>query len=59
MPDITKCMNEKCKIKNDCYRYTSEDSYRQSYARFDEKDCGNFWDKRLKEKGAGIGIFSF
>ena len=31
MPDITKCRGENCPLKESCYRYTSKDSFRQSY----------------------------
>jgi hypothetical protein len=31
MADITKCEGTGCIIKNDCYRYTAEDSLRQAY----------------------------
>lgn len=35
MPDISKCGNpEKCKRRNECYRYTSEPSPYQSYSNF-------------------------
>ena len=40
MPDITKCDNEECELKNKCYRYTSKpDEYRQAYlTEYPEKD---------------------
>lgn len=35
MTDITKCKNEYCFIKNNCYRHTApDDEYYQSYAYF-------------------------
>lgn len=58
MADITKCANKKCKIKEQCYRYTAPDSYWQSYAEFnkdksikDKKECDNFiLDRRKKHE---------
>ena len=36
MPDITKCSNESCPLKESCYRWTSKPSeFQQSYAKFD------------------------
>lgn len=59
MTDITKCANKKCKIKEQCFRYTASDGYWQSYANFnndkvikDKKDCDSFLldrKKKLKE----------
>ena len=43
MADITKCENKKCKIKEQCYRYTAKDGYLQSYAEFNK-------DKEIKDK---------
>lgn len=52
MADITKCSNNKCKIKEQCYRYTAKDDYWQSYAEFskdkkikDKKECKNYLRK--------------
>ena len=43
MPDISMCSNAKCDKKNKCYRYMAiPNPFRQSYADFDEKDCGYF-----------------
>ena len=47
-PDISKCENEECPLKEKCYRYTSKPSeYRQTYSEFkyDEitKGCDYFW----------------
>ena len=42
MPDISMCNNEKCDKKNECYRYMAIPNSWQSYADFDEKDCGYF-----------------
>jgi len=38
MPDITKCTNKTCELKDKCYRWTSEGNpYRQSYTCFEPK----------------------
>lgn len=34
MPDITKCGNENCPLKQKCYRWTAKDSTVQSYTKF-------------------------
>ena len=55
MPDIAMCENEKCPLKQDCFRYTATPSeHRQSYADFEPtvKDgkvsCDWFWaNKKL------------
>lgn len=41
MPDISMCQNEKCPLKDNCYRYKAEPNpYRQSYGEFEYKgDC--------------------
>lgn len=38
--DITKCENEKCSLKKQCFRYTSKPEYWQSYALFEIKKDG-------------------
>ena len=39
MPDISMCKNDKCKFKEDCYRFTAKPSeFMQSYAEFNCKD---------------------
>jgi len=46
MTDITKCINEKCPIRDKCYRHTAKDGvYEQSYSYFEYKDddCEYFW----------------
>ena len=43
MPDISMCQNEKCKLKIECYRYMAKPSNYQSYANFNEDNCGYFW----------------
>ena len=55
MTDITKCANKKCKINDFCYRYTANDGYWQSYAKFnegkivkDKKECSSFIQSRKK-----------
>lgn len=38
MPDISKCRNSQCPLKEKCYRWTSPPSeYRQSYVNFQFK----------------------
>ena len=49
MPDITKCNDDKCPLKDKCYRYWSEDSYMQSY--FVESprkggECEHYWERQ-------------
>ena len=34
MPDITMCANEKCPLRDGCYRYTCEPSKFQSWSMF-------------------------
>lgn len=46
MPDITKCTNEECPLKETCYRYTVEPDEYQSYAKFEitkNGSCENYW----------------
>lgn len=38
MLDITMCMNEKCPIRDSCYRATAIPEKLQSYANFEYKD---------------------
>jgi len=41
MPDISMCANEKCTLKNDCYRYTAKpDEFWQQYGSFKQDDKG-------------------
>lgn len=50
MPDITMCNNNKCTLKEDCYRYTAKPNpYRQSYADFKqiEGDCEHFLNIKI------------
>lgn len=53
MPDITMCLNDKCQIKNDCYRFMATPDRYQSYSFFgkdQEEKCDYFWKmKRSKE----------
>ena len=49
MPDIAMCENKKCPKKDKCYRFTAEPSERQSYAKFEEKDCKYFIDNEDKQ----------
>ena len=44
--DITKCSNEDCKQKEECYRYTANEGMLQSYFSEDVRDgdnCEYFW----------------
>ncbi len=41
MADITKCSNEKCLFKKDCFRYTVPPNQNQSYQEFKEITDGN------------------
>lgn len=35
MPDISMCINKKCPMKNNCYRFTAKpNEYSQSYSDF-------------------------
>jgi hypothetical protein len=45
MPDITKCQNNSCPIREKCYRYKSRPSELQSYASFKYElgGCDYFW----------------
>ena len=56
MPDITKCINNKCPFKRNCYRFTCEAYELQSTAFFKpvkkiKLDCKYFIDKKLYRKG--------
>lgn len=49
MADISKCANQECKRKNDCYRFTAPSSQWQSFSSFmpDEKgECKDFWNNK-------------
>ena len=59
MPDISKCCNNSCPMREICYRFRSKPNEYQSYADFQYKwtpmdehdsaldyDCDNFWDCR-------------
>jgi hypothetical protein len=55
MPDYSMCKNEKCPLKEKCYRYTATpNEHRQAYTDYDEKNCQSFKDnqvyKQLKRK---------
>ena len=46
MPDIAKCSDVNCHVKNRCYRYLVKPDYMQSYivpSKINEK-CEYFWD---------------
>ena len=50
--DITKCIPNTCKIKDQCVRYTSEPDARwQSWSKFEDdivdgEECEFFWDNK-------------
>lgn len=50
MPDIAKCSNENCPLKEKCYRFTSKPSeFSQAYADFTyDEGCEYFWDTSEK-----------
>lgn len=52
MPDISKCKNETCTLKELCYRYTSKpNEHWQSYGSFKQDeagDCEYFWSNKEK-----------
>lgn len=52
MPDISKCSNKLCTLKEKCYRFTCKpNEYWQSYAEFsqdDEGDCEYFISNKEK-----------
>lgn len=44
MPDITKCINEECPIKDKCWRFTSPNSMYQAVSTFKYEDgCRYYW----------------
>ena len=47
MADITMCDNNKCKLKDTCYRFLAERSFMQSYSHFKPhaklKTCRMYW----------------
>jgi len=52
MPDITKCEDKDCPLKESCYRFTAKPSeYRQSYFvetpyNKETKECDYYWDNK-------------
>ena len=47
MTDISKCSNENCPRKKQCYRYTCDADEWQSYAEFEGgEDCDDFLEIR-------------
>jgi hypothetical protein len=49
MADITCCTGDGCPLKENCYRFTSEKSERQSYfftPPFEDNTCGMYWGKQ-------------
>ena len=56
MPDISKCVGKDCQVRENCYRYTSPDSYRQAYSGFEQSPefsmvtgCDHFWTNKQGE----------
>ncbi len=49
-PDISMCANDKCTLKEECYRYTAiSNPYRQSYGSFEQDEegkCNYFYDNK-------------
>jgi hypothetical protein len=47
MPDISMCQQDKCPVKDTCYRYMATPCpYRQSYmliTEFDDDGCRHYW----------------
>jgi hypothetical protein len=52
MPDMSKCSNRECPIKEKCYRYTCESSPWQGYTRFQFTDGCPWFVKIKKEEDA-------
>lgn len=51
MSDITKCVNNECPLKENCYRYKAVPDTIQSYADFqfnDDGSCDYFYDMQKK-----------
>lgn len=49
MPDITKCLNAECSMREQCYRWTAPSSNYQSVAFFKpttDNECENFMEKK-------------
>lgn len=54
MPDISKCANEDCPLKNTCYRYTSKpNELWQSYNNYsynkEANECKDYWETKEKK----------
>ena len=57
MPDITKCLNHICPLKQYCFRYNAEPSFMQSYSVFEyikETGCAHFWQDESKNEAPEI-----
>ncbi|MEG1353734.1 MAG: hypothetical protein RSC65_02055 [Malacoplasma sp.] len=49
--DISKCANENCERKKECYRYTcAPNKLYQSYSLFLETDCEYFIENNKEDK---------
>lgn len=40
--DISRCINEKCSLKNNCLRFLDRSNGR-SYSHFNEESCASYW----------------
>ena len=58
--DITKCSNEKCKLKDKCYRYLATDDQWQSYALFKpvKGKCEHYWEVSSKSQMRRFNVLS-
>lgn len=54
MPDISLCVNDKCPLRKECYRFTAIPSdFLQSYTFFNlnaDGTCNWFWDNKGYKK---------
>ena len=62
MPDIAMCLNKKCTLKNNCYRFKAKPaSPAQDYGTFSQDENGNcdfYWSLKPEgEKTDGKTIF--
>lgn len=55
MPDISKCKNETCSLKETCYRFqVPANTFRQSYGSFEqdkEGKCEYYWEFKIEQDG--------
>ena len=55
MPDISMCLNKKCKIKDSCYRFIAiPDKHWQAYSDFkpskDGKKCKHYYKLEIERE---------